>query len=57
MEEVKNNMQQNDGPGVFDAPVPTEYFRVNNRNLRSEKVLAEGGFGFVYQVIDDSTGE
>ena len=57
MEEVKNNMQQNDGPSVFDAPVPTEYFRVNNRNLRSVKVLAEGGFGFVYQVIDDSTGE
>ena len=48
MEEVKNNYQQNDGLGGLGSPEPIEYFRVNNRNLRSEKVLAEGGFGFVY---------
>jgi serine/threonine protein kinase len=37
--------------------VQLEYFRVNNRSLRSDKILAEGGFGFVYQVTDEDSGE
>tara|TARA_B110000285_G_C15084380_1_gene595305 strand:+ start:120 stop:464 length:345 start_codon:yes stop_codon:yes gene_type:complete len=55
LEEVKNNYQQNESG--LGGPIQYEYFRVNNRNLRSDKVLAEGGFGFVYQVTDESTGE
>ena len=55
LEEVKNNYQGSESmPG---GPVQYEYFRVNNRHLRSDKVLAEGGFGFVYQVTDETTGE
>ena len=34
-----------------------EYFRVNNRSFRSDKILAEGGFGSVYEVIDEDSGE
>jgi len=51
---VKSNYQANDPLGV---PVQLEYFRVNKRNLRSDKVIAEGGFGFVYEVTDETTGE
>ena len=35
---------------------PIEYFNVNNRVLRKDKILAEGGFGFVYKVTDEADG-
>lgn len=36
---------------------PLEYFYVNDRVLRKDSILAEGGFGFVYKVRDASGGE
>ena len=55
MEKINQNLEKFSIDAV-EATAQPEYIQLKNRNLRKDRQIAEGGFGFVYEVTDTSTG-